>query len=247
MLSYAHIGTSGFSYKHWQGVFYPPNIPSDKWLEYYSQKLCSLELNVSFYRLPTLSAVSGWYCRTPEGFSFAVKGSRFITHVKRLKDVEEPLELFMERVGGLKEKLAVILWQLPPKFELNLKRLTNFVKLIRKQTCLLPQVFEFRHPSWLSTPVYDLLTQYDIAICRADWPQFNIIPPHTAKYTYIRRHGAGAELYSGCYSPEQLAGDAEFIREQAGQGRQVYIYFNNDAHGWAVQNAIQLAEMLQND
>jgi uncharacterized protein YecE (DUF72 family) len=243
MSSQIHIGTSGFSYKHWQDVFYPPEVPPRQWLEYYSRHLHSLELNVSFYRLPTTAAFSGWYRRTPEDFSFAVKGSRFITHIKRLKAVQEPLQLFMERVQELKQKLAIILWQLPPKFELNLERLTIFIQLLRKHSPL-PQVFEFRHPSWLAPPVYELLAEADIAICRADWPQFPVTIPSTASYAYIRRHGTGAQLYSGCYSPEQLQQDAELIKELQAQGKQVFIYFNNDAHGWAVQNAMQLKQML---
>jgi uncharacterized protein YecE (DUF72 family) len=239
----AHIGTSGFSYQHWQGVFYPPDIPSRNWLEYYSRQLSSLELNVSFYRLPSAAAFSGWYRRTPAGFSFAVKGSRLITHLKRLQEVEQPLKLFMERAHGLKEKLAVVLWQFPPKFELELERLKGFVRLL-KQYSPLPQVFEFRHPSWLSPAVYDLLAQADMAICQADWPRFPQTIPCTAGYAYFRRHGAGAQLYSGCYSPEQLKQDAELIRNLQEQGKQVYIYFNNDAHGFAVQNAIHLRQLL---
>jgi uncharacterized protein YecE (DUF72 family) len=238
-----HIGTSGFSYEHWQNIFYPPEIKTNKWLEYYSRHLNSLELNVSFYRLPQAAAFLSWYRRTPPGFSFAVKGSRFITHVKRLKEVDEPLQRFMERALNLKDKLAAILWQLPPKFELNLERLATFIQLLKKYPPL-PQVFEFRHQSWLSPPVYNLLSQADMAICHADWPAFNQNIPHTAGHTYIRRHGAGAQLYSGCYSPKQLQQDADIISELARQGKQVFIYFNNDAHAWAVQNAINLAQLL---
>jgi uncharacterized protein YecE (DUF72 family) len=141
------IGTSGFTYPHWRGVFYPEKLPQSKWLEYYAEFLPSLELNVTFYRLPAESAFESWYRRTPHHFTFALKGSRFITHVKRLKDPQEPLTLFFARSKKLKQKHRVTLWQFPPGFKVNKERIEKFVQSLREHSeCL--HAFEFRDQSW---------------------------------------------------------------------------------------------------
>src|SRR4030042_824334 len=125
------IGTSGYNYPHWwNGVFYPPDLPQRRWLEFYAEHLDSVELNVSFYRLPKKETFEGWYHRTPQGFFFAVKGSRYITHIKRLKECREPLSLFLDHAGSLKEKLGMILWQLPPRFRFQKERLEEFCVLL---------------------------------------------------------------------------------------------------------------------
>lgn len=234
-----HIGTSGYIYSHWgDGVFYPPNIPQTKWLEYYCQYLDSVELNVSFYRLPSLSAFAGWYKRTPRNFRFAVKGSRFITHIKRLKDPEFSLELFFSRLKPLKEKLSVVLWQLPPQFKLNIERLERFVDIITKLKTTSRQVFEFRHPSWFCEEVYEILKKGDCAICLADCFPCALNAPDIASFLYIRRHGAGNQLYGGCYTEDELKKDARLIKK-----KDSFIYFNNDSQGWAVKNAVRLKEI----
>lgn len=236
-----HIGTSGYIYKHWGGgVFYPPDLKQNKWLEFYCQHMGSVELNVSFYRLPSLAAFKGWYKRTPRSFRFAVKGSRFITHIKRLKDPKPSLKLFFSRTKPLKEKLSIVLWQLAPQSKLNLERLEKFVdELVKLRPCR--QVFEFRHPSWFCKDVYKILKKADMAICRADWPECSKEAPDIASFLYIRRHGTSGQLYGGCYSEKQLKQDAGLIKQKK---KPSYIYFNNDAHGWAIKNATRLKQIL---
>jgi uncharacterized protein YecE (DUF72 family) len=148
------IGTSGYYYKHWQGVFYPLKLPQRKQLEYYSQFFDTVELNVTFYRLPQEKAFLSWYERTPKDFLFTIKGSRFITHIKRLKDCTEPVKRFFEKASLLKEKLGMILWQLPPNFKCNLNRLKDFLDALYPYTDY-HHTFEFRHPSWFCPQSYN--------------------------------------------------------------------------------------------
>ncbi len=239
------IGTSGYSYPHWSdGIFYPEGLSQQRWLEYYAEKFNTVELNVTFYRLPKESVFKNWYSRTPEDFSFVVKGSRFITHIKRLKQCEEPLKLFFGRVKFLKEKLSCILWQLPPKFKVDEDRLSDFVKLLKVKKGY-RHAFEFRHDSWYRDAVFKILKKDNIAVCIADWPEFSKDGPAVAGFVYLRRHGVGAHLYGGCYSDRDLRNDESRIRSWLEDGRDVYIYFNNDAHGHAPKNALSLRSMLK--
>jgi len=235
-----YIGTSGYAYKHWEnGVFYPEGQRQKERLEYYCKYMNSVELNVTFYRLPSPAAFKGWHSRTPEGFRFAIKGSRYITHIKRLKEPRKSLELFFSRTKALREKLSVVLWQLPPNFKPNIERLKQFVdKLEKIAPCR--QVFEFRHSGWFCKGVYAILKKHNMALCRADWPEYSNSAPDTANFIYIRRHGQAGNLYGGCYSREQLQKDIDYIREKK---KDSYVYFNNDAEGWAIKNAISLREM----
>lgn len=239
------IGTSGYSYDHWAGgVFYPEDLPTDKWLEFYAKYFKSVELNVTFYRLPTKAAFLSWYKRTPKDFLFAIKGSRFITHIKRLKDCKEPLELFFERASVLRDKLSVVLWQLPPKFRAQPNRLSDFIGRL-KRFKRFRHAFEFREKSWFSDEIYEILRKANMAICAADWPEFAQKPPLTCDFSYIRRHGTGAFLYAGCYSSDALKKDAIDIEKMLKHGIDVYIYFNNDALGYAVKNAQTLQGFLK--
>lgn len=234
------IGTSGYIYQHWSDVFYPLDIPQNKWLEHYCRYLDSVELNVSFYRLPSIAAFKGWCRRTPKNFRFAVKGSRFITHIKRLKDPADSLKILFSRANELKEKLSVVLWQLAPQFKLNMERLEKFVKIL-SNIAPCRQAFEFRHPSWFCEDVYKILKKADIPICMADYPECSKGAPDLASFLYIRRHGTSGFLYGGCYSEEQLRQDADFIKAKK---KDCYIYFNNDACGFAVKNASRLKEII---
>lgn len=241
----AFIGTSGYSYLHWwEGVFYPADLPQRKWLEFYAQFFDTVELNVSFYRLPKKEIFAGWKRRTPDNFAFAVKGSRFITHIKRLRECREPLELFFDRVSALGEKASVVLWQLPPRFRFGTedKRLKNFLGDLSKISNL-RHAFEFRDVSWFCPEVFDVLKEHNISLCLADWPEFDVEKPVTADFVYLRRHGATA-LYASCYSDEELTKDAWQIKEWLNSGRDVYVYFNNDAYGYAIKNGLRLKEML---
>lgn len=240
----AYIGTSGYSYPHWgKGIFYPPKLPSARWLEHYYKYFSSVELNVTFYRLPSEKAYAGWYQRTPEKFLFALKGSRFITQRKRLKDCQGPLELFFEGAGQLREKLSVVLWQLPPSFKQSLDRLEEFSALLGRFSPI-RQAFEFREESWFCPEVFQILKRYGMGLCLADWPVFDAKKSEDFDFIYLRRHGPGA-LYNSCYSEGQLKRDAGKIKRWLGKGKDVYLYFNNDAEGWAVRNASTLQKLLQ--
>ncbi len=187
------IGTSGYSYAHWgNNVFYPEKLAQGKWLEYYCQFFNTVELNVTFYRLPQKTAFKSWRKRAPEDFKFAVKGSRFITHIKKLLNAEEALEHFFEYARELKERLAVVLWQFPPGMKANLARLREFCTLLSKTP--VRQVFEFRHPSWFNQDMYEILKRYNFSLCLAHsgrWPLEEVI---TSNFVYLRFHG-GESLY----------------------------------------------------
>ncbi len=236
------VGTSGYSYKHWQGRFYSPEFSPRQWLEFYTCHFNTVELNVTFYRLPNPATFKSWQMRTPKNFSFCIKGSRYISHIKRLKSVKKPLELFFKHSSLLAKKLHCVLWQLPPGFKINIERLEKFLKLIKayKQR----NVFEFRHESWFDTGVFALLKKYNCALCLADYPDLEVEKPiDLSDFIYLRRHGVN-NLYAGSYSKNELADDAKMIKEFSQAGRDVYIYFNNDADAHAVFNALTLKKML---
>jgi uncharacterized protein YecE (DUF72 family) len=236
------IGCSGFLYDSWRGVFYPEDLPHKRWLSFYQQKINTVELNVTFYRLLKKEAFERWYKETPPDFTFCLKGSRFISHVKKLKDVELPLSTFFNATAPLLEKLDVILWQLPPNLKLNMKNLEDFVENLKQYP--VRHVFEFRHKSWLVKKVYNLLSAANIAVCMADWPDFINELPITADFVYLRRHGEGGS-YATNYSTEQLKKDAKRIKEYMKMGKDVYCYFNNDAFAYAPKNVIELTAILE--
>lgn len=236
------IGCSGFSYQHWKGLFYPEDLSQRKWLEYYSNVFRSVELNVTFYRLPRPATFDAWHQQVPPDFVFSLKGSRFISHVKKLCDPAEPLKVFFESALRLKEKLAVVLWQLPPSFKMNHDRFAAFLSQLRSYP--VRHAFEFRHESWIAPHIIDLCTMHGIGLCMADWPTFIDDLPMTADFVYMRRHGHGGS-YATRYSMAELQKDAARIRNYLNSGKSVFIYFNNDAHGYAPENAQQLRELLQ--
>ena len=236
------IGCSGFLYDSWSGAFYPEDLPHKKWLSFYMGKFNTVELNVTFYRLLKKEAFERWYKETPTGFTFCLKGSRFITHVKKLKDVELPLSTFFNATAPLLEKLEVILWQLPPNLKLNLKNLEDLVANLKMYP--VRHVFEFRHKSWLTKKVYNLLSSANMALCMSDWPSFIDELPMTADFIYIRRHGERGGFATN-YSPEQLKVDAKRIKEYMKLGKDVYFYFNNDAFAYAPKNAIELKTIVE--
>jgi len=239
------IGTSGFSYKHWTGgVFYPPGLPSHRWLSFYAERFNCIEMNVSFYRLPSKEAYRSWYEATPKDFVFLIKGSRFITHIKRLKDCRDPLRVFFERAEPLSQKLKAVLWQLPPRFKKDVLRLESFVgELALYQD--VGHAFEFREESWLSADVAEVLSRRNIAVCRADSPKFSVSYPDTADFVYQRRHGHSEEgPEPACYSHGELRRDAAEIRRLVKRKRKVFICFNNDPKGYAISNALELKSLL---
>ena len=236
------IGCSGFNYGGWKGNFYPPDLPQKKWLDFYCKIFNTVELNVTFYRLPLASTFSKWHNETPSDFVFSIKGSRFISHIKRLLDPQEPLEIFFERALNLKEKLRVVLWQFSPSFKINIERLKFFLKLLKKYP--VKNTLEFRHESWITEEVIDLCRKHNISLCTADWPEFIDELPVTSDFVYTRRHGKGGS-YATCYSKAELKKDAKKIKNYLKDNKDVFIYFNNDAYGYAPKNAKELMEMLK--
>jgi len=238
-----YIGTSGWSYKHWKGVFYPENLSQNKWLEYYAEHFETVEINNSFYRLPKRETFESWRSNTPPGFVFAVKASRYITHLKKLKGVEESLGKFLGNARGLGEKLGPILFQFPANWHTNPERLNDFTRLLPDG---LRYAFEFRHESWFNDKVYKILKSKDAAIGIADSPDWPTTYEITASFTFIRMHG-GRKLYASEYSTPELSQWAQIVKRFIDKEIDVYVYFNNDARAYAVKNAIQLRRLILKD
>ena len=235
------IGCSGFSYPHWRGCFYPENLPPKRWFGYYCETFGSVELNVTFYRTLQPEVFARLRLESPPGFAFSAKGSRFITHIKRLANPEKPLARFYEGVLQLGKKLRVILWQFPPGFACNVALLEHFLKQLSRYP--VRNALEFRDESWLCEEVFSLCRKSRVAICMADWPEFINEPPLTSDFVYLRRHGRGGN-HNGCYSHDELSADAGRITGYLDGGREVFIYFNNDAEGFALANAMELAQLI---
>jgi len=247
------IGTSGWVYGHWRGIFYPENLPSKDKLKYYSQHFKTAEINYSFYHLPRPSTYQNWYSQTPKDFLFAVKTSKFITHVKRLKGVKEAWKQFLENALNLKEKLGPILFQFPSSFQAtpeNIKRLEEFLKTL-KEDCLRFKVYslkfalEFRHKSWCVERIYKLLKKYNVAWVIADSPRYPRADVVTADFVYIRMHGSKI-MFGSKYTKEELKDLSKKIKNWLKNG-DVYCYFNNDFQGYAIENAKELLDFLKSN
>jgi uncharacterized protein YecE (DUF72 family) len=234
------IGTSGYVYRHWRkGVFYPPGLKIREELGYFASRFPTVELNNPFYRLPSAEMFARWREATPDHFRFAVKASRFITHIKRLQNVAEEVHLFMERAEELGPKLGPVLFQLPPNQPLDLSRLRGFLTLLSPQR---QWVVEFRHASWHTTEVYRLLAEYTVALCI---PVGGGVHPDritTASFTYIRMH-RGQEPRGG-FTADELHTWAAQVRALESVGKEVYVYFNNDWEGFAIRDAVALKQLL---
>ncbi|MFZ0198872.1 MAG: DUF72 domain-containing protein [Candidatus Sulfotelmatobacter sp.] len=235
------IGTSGFHYKHWKGAFYPPKIPDSKLLDYYLQHFDTVELNNSFYRLPTAQTFDSWRNSTPPDFIFAVKASRFITHNKKLKDPENELNNLLPRAVHLGRKLGPILFQLPPHWRTNPARLAGLLKALPRE---LRYAFEFRELSWLNPEVDTILRKFNAAFCIYELAGYHAPLRLTADYAYIRLHGPDAGKYQGSYGDESLLKWARQIGEWSADLKAVYVYFDNDECGYAAANALTLKKMV---
>ena len=236
-----YIGTSGWHYEQWRYRFYPRELAKAKWLEFYSTHFTTVELNNSFYRLPSEAAFTTWRSSSPASFIFAVKVSRFITHIKRLKHSEEAVATFLSRARLLGDKLGPFLYQLPPNMHRDDDRLESFLSGLPKG---MQHVFEFRHQSWLEERVFEILRSYDIGFCVFDMPGLSCPLVATTDFAYIRFHGSTG-LYSGSYSDEELADWAQKLSRMAAKLKAVFIYFNNDAEAFAVNNAMTLRRCLE--
>jgi uncharacterized protein YecE (DUF72 family) len=231
------IGTSGWQYRDWRGPFYPHDVPQREWLRTYARRFPTVELNNSFYRLPSAEAFERWRADTPTGFVFAVKASRFLTHLKRLRDPREPVQLLWSRMERLRDKLGPVLFQLPPRFPADRDRLEELLRVL--PSAVKPAV-EFRDPSWYRPEIYDLLERSNAALVWPDRPGSRVELPLTADWAYLRFH-QGREASAG-YDARKLRRWAERI--QSLPVRECWIYFNNDPGGAAPRDAAKLRELL---
>jgi len=235
-----HIGTSGWHYGHWRGPFYPEDWPKAEFLKYYVRHFRSVEINNSFYQLPKKETLSTWREETPSDFIFTVKGSRFITHMKKLKDAEDSLPPLLDAVDALEPKLAVLLFQLPPRWHCNAERLKDFLKSVPSDYRL---AFEFRDESWFSGEIYEVLRHHGAAFCIYDLAGRLSPKEVTADFIYVRLHGPDG-AYKGQYDTSALSGWAGAFSTWASQGKEIFCYFDNDEAGYAAQDALTLQKML---
>jgi uncharacterized protein YecE (DUF72 family) len=235
-----YIGTSGWHYKHWKGTFYPADIKASMQFEEYKKHFSSVEINNSFYRLPTPETFAMWRKTTPRNFIFAVKGSRFITHMKKLNLDKEGIKKFFTSVKKLNEKLGVILFQLPPKWKVNAARLKNFIAVLPKKY---RYAFEFREHSWYSAEIYAILKKGKCAFCIYELEHHLSPLKVTADFVYVRLHGPGNK-YQGSYTTETLKEWARRCMEWQKNGRDVFVYFDNDQEGFAAFNALELKKLV---
>lgn len=233
-----HIGTSGWHYAHWKGPFYPKDLASKKFLEFYIQTFSTVEINRTFYSLPAKKVFLDYAKRVPKRFVFAVKASRYITHIKRLKNPKTPLKRLFSRIEGLGSHLGPILFQLPPRWKVNLERLESFLKALPKGH---RYVFEFRDESWWVKEVYSLLKKYRAAFCIYELEGVKTPLVITTNFVYVRLHGPGL-AYAGKYSSQTLKKWAHLFRKTK---KDVYCYFDNDQKGYAALNAQALNRLMK--
>lgn len=232
------IGTSGYQYRHWRGVLYPEGLAQRLWLEWYASVFDTVELNATFYRLPSPEAAERWREVAPARFTFAVKGSRYLTHMKRLLDAGPGLRRFFGPVARLGPKLGPVLWQLPPHLAPDLPRLDRFLGRLPPGR----HAVEFRDPAWYTEATCDLLDRHGAAFCEHD--QVQRAPPRlTGGFRYVRFHGPTGR-YAGRYGPDALEGPARSYRAAAARGVPVFVYFNNDLGGHAVHDALDLLALV---
>jgi len=234
------VGTSGWSYPHWRGRFYPRDLRHQSQLEYYAEHFDSVEINSAFYRLPERKMLKAWHDTVPVDFVFAVKASRFITHMKKLKAPARAIRGFFTRIEALGDKLGPVLFQLPPRWHCNLERLKSFLPLLSRD---FRYAFEFRDRSWFVPEVYDLLAAHGSAFCLYDLGGFCSPTIVTTRLVYLRLHGPNAP-YRGCYDARTLARWARKISAWSSEGRSVCCYFDNDQLGYAALNAAQLVSRV---
>ena len=237
------VGCSGWNYRDWRERFYPKGMPAREWLAHYANEFDTVEVNTTFYRLPATASVARWVDETPAGFTFAVKVSRYITHIKRLLEVPQHLPLLYERIAPLlrSPKLGPLLWQLPPTFKVDLDRLAGALEHLHDGH---RHAFEFRHESWFCEEVYTLLREHRVALVIGDRPEVNAFQAHelTAGFAFVRFH-SGTRGRNGNYSHSELDEWADRL-ERWSREVDVFAYFNNDWEGFAVENARYLKARL---
>ena len=239
-LSRIRVGCSGWQYKHWRGDFYPAALPTNRWFQHYARTFDTVEINNSFYRWPEADTFAKWDEQAPPGFVYAVKASRFLTHMKKLKDPEEPLARTFDRVARLGKRLGPILYQLPPRWPLNLERLEHFLKQLPRRWL---HTVEFREPSWYDERVFALLRKYDVALCLHDMHGCGTGKRAVGPFVYARFH-FGTQKYGGRYEDRRLDDWAEWLAARADDGLPIFAYFNNDTGGHAPRDAVRLRDRI---
>ena len=240
MTGRVRIGCSGWQYKHWRERFYPTGLPQTRWFAFYAEHFETVEINNSFYMLPKPETFDKWREQAPPGFCYAAKANRYLTQAKKLKECEEPLERMMPLFRRLGPALGPILYQLPPKFQLNLERLESFLELAPNDVA---NVFEFRHTSWYVPETYTLLERHGASLCVHDMPGSASERIAVGPVAYVRFHGAGGK-YWGRYPDKDLLSWSDWIAVQSRSGRAVWCYFNNDIDGHAIHDAQTLKSMV---
>jgi uncharacterized protein YecE (DUF72 family) len=235
------VGCSGWEYKHWRGNFYPAEVPRTRWFDHYASVFDTVEINNTFYRLPEEETFAVWAARAPRGFEYAVKASRYLTHMKKLRDPEEPLDRLFSRMRPLGRLLGPVLYQLPPGWKLDRERLEHFLQGLPRGV---RHVLEFRDPSWYAPDVLAQFAQYGVSLCLHDMRGSATLRQRVGPIVYLRFHGPTGQ-YAGGYSERRLAGWAEWLHEQRAGGADVYAYFNNDLGGHAPRDAVTLRRLLE--
>ncbi|HEV7620743.1 MAG TPA: DUF72 domain-containing protein [Flavisolibacter sp.] len=239
-----HIGTSGWSYKHWKLLYYPAKLKSTDWLSYYAQTFKATEINGSFYRLPTQETVINWMNKVPKGFIFCPKMSRYLTHMKKLHDPEESVERFFSIFEPMKNMMGPVLLQLPPFLKFNYDIAERLYSILQKQYSAYEFVMEVRHDTWLHNDSLTLMTKYNIGFVIShsnnEFPYSEMV---TAKNIYVRFHGP-VELYASSYSNDLLKSYVKKFKAWIKEGHVLWVFFNNDIHGYAIENAKTLMKMI---
>ena len=240
-----HIGTSGWSYKHWAEIFYPKDLKPDKYLEFYITRFSCVELNSCFYHLPLKSTATGWMNRTPENLKFCPKLNRYITHQQQLVNVEGALTKFFNVFDLMREKLGPVLIQLPPALNYHEHLITGFFNLLAKNSDQYRFAVEVRNKTWINDKFFNILSQYGIAFVIADsGSRYPYCEAVTADFVYLRFHGR-EQLYASDYNDAVLWEYGEKIKKWRAQSKTVWVFFNNDYHGFAIKNAIRLIDLLK--
>jgi uncharacterized protein YecE (DUF72 family) len=240
-----HIGTSGWSYKHWKNIYYPEGLAATKWLSLYAKQFKIAEINTSFYRLPKPSTIKNWIEKVPAGFLFCPKMSRYLTQFKKLNDPEEPLERFFDVFAPMYNIMGPVLVQLPPTLGYHRENVEFFYTVLKKYYNDFLFAIEIRHKSWLSDESLTLMKQYHIAfVISQSKDKFPYAEQVTAKHVYVRFHGPDA-LYASQYSDKQLRYYAKLFLEWKKEGRNVYAFFNNDVQGYAFRDAQRLIDIVE--
>jgi len=235
-----YVGCSGWQYKHWRGDFYPAKMPVSRWLEYYASHFATVELNNSFYRLPAAQSFDMWRQRVPASFVYAVKASRYITHMKKLKEPAASIDLLFSRATHLKDALGPVLYQLPPRWPLNIERFKTFLEALPSNFI---HVVEFRDPTWYVTDVFEALEKHGVSLCLHDMEGSETGLRRVGPVVYLRFHGPAK--YRGRYPETRLEAAAAWCAESLLAAAPVYAYFNNDIGGHAPRDAVRFRELTR--